>query len=44
MITLVDGSSFTYGSSDDCSTQYVALWSSALPQLQPHYGLEIISN
>ena len=44
LITLQDGSSFTYGSSDDRSTQQVAcraVWSYALPQLQPHYGMEI---
>ena len=46
LIALADGSSFTYGSSDDRSTQKAPrrLWSSALPQLQPLYGPEIISN
>ena len=42
LITLPDGSSFTYGSSDDHSTQQAArraVWSYALPQLQPHYGI-----
>ena len=44
LITLPDGSSFTYGSSDDRSTQQAAcrtVCSYALPQLQPHYGMEI---
>ena len=44
LITLPDGSSFTYGSSDDRSRQQAAcrtVCSYALPQLQPHYGMEI---